>query len=131
MILGEKTHPLIEEDTPMTLSDIATAQLWETFRAGGGAELVRDAVRLVLQELIEAEATEVVGAARYGRSDARVTERNGHRPRPLATQASNHLRCSLKEPGSRRAKSDATHGPACGVEPLASLAWRSFRLMTC
>ena len=24
MILGEKTHPLIEEDTPMTLSDIAT-----------------------------------------------------------------------------------------------------------
>ena len=24
-------------------------------------------------------------------------------------KASNHLRCSLKEPGSRRAKSDATH----------------------
>ena len=32
----------------MTLSDTATAQLWETFRAGGGAELVRDAVRFVL-----------------------------------------------------------------------------------
>ena len=75
----------------MALSDIATAQLWETFRAGGGAELVRDAVRLVLQELIEAEATEVVGAARYERSDARVTERNGHRPRPLATQAGDAL----------------------------------------
>ena len=41
----------------MTLSDTDTAQLWETFRAGGGAELVRGAVRLVLQELIEAEAT--------------------------------------------------------------------------
>ena len=38
----------------MTLSDTDTAQLWETFRAGGGAELVRGAVRLVLQELIEA-----------------------------------------------------------------------------
>ena len=65
----------------MTLSDTDTAQLWETFRAGGGA------VRLVLQELIEAEATEAVGAGRYERSDARVNERNGHRPRLLATQA--------------------------------------------
>ena len=71
----------------MTLSDTDTAQLWETFRAGGGAELVRGAVRLVLQELIEAEATEAVSAGRYERSDARVNERNGHRPRLLATQA--------------------------------------------
>ena len=71
----------------MTLSDTDTAQLWETFRAGGGAELVRGAVRLVLQELIEAEVTEAVGAGRYERSDARVNERNGHRPRLLATQA--------------------------------------------
>ena len=71
----------------MTLSDIATAQLWESFRAGGGAGLVREAVELVLQELIEAEAAEAIGAGRYERTDARVTERNGHRPRLLATQA--------------------------------------------
>ena len=45
----------------MTLSDSATAQLWETFRASGGAELIRGSVRLVLQELIEAEA-----ASRWG-----------------------------------------------------------------
>ena len=49
--------------------------------------MVRGAVRLVLQELIEAEATEAIGAGRYERSDARVNERNGHRPRLLATQA--------------------------------------------
>ena len=30
-------------------------------------------------------------------------------------KASNHLRCSLKEPGSRRAKSDATHVPPLAV----------------
>ena len=78
----------------MTLSDTDTAQLWETFRAGGGAELVRGAVRLVLQELIEAEATEAIGAGRYERSDTRVNERNGHRPRLLATQAGDvELRC--------------------------------------
>ena len=71
----------------MTLSDTATAQLWETFRAGGGAGLIREAVELVLQELIEAEATEAIGAGRYERSEHRVTERNGHRGRLLATQA--------------------------------------------
>ena len=71
----------------MTLSDSATAQLWETFRAGGGAGLIREAVELVLQELIEAEAAEAIGAGRYERSDTRVTERNGHRSRLLATQA--------------------------------------------
>ena len=53
----------------------------------GGAELIRDAVRLVLQELIEAEAAEAIGAARYERSAGRTTERNGHRSRLLATQA--------------------------------------------
>ena len=71
----------------MTLSDSATAQLWETLRASGGAELIREAVELVLQELIEAEAAEVIGAGRHERSDTRVPERNGHRPRLLATQA--------------------------------------------
>ena len=71
----------------MTLSDSATEELWEAFRAGGGGELVRDAVRLVLQELIEAEATGAIGAGRYERTDARVTERNGHRARLLATRA--------------------------------------------
>ena len=99
MILGETNHRLIEEDTPMTLSDSATAQLWETFRAGGGAGLIREAVELVLQELIEAEAAEAIGAGRYERSERRVTERNGHRPRLLATQAGD---VELKIPKLRR-----------------------------
>ena len=71
----------------MALSDVATAQLMESFRAGGGAELVRDAVRLVFGELIEAEAARPVGAGRYERSESRTNERNGHRARLLATQA--------------------------------------------
>ena len=57
----------------MALSDTATAQILETFRAGGGADLIRDAVRFVLQELIEAEATEAIGAGRYERTQARAT----------------------------------------------------------
>ena len=31
----------------MALSDSATARLWETFRAGGGAGSIREAVELV------------------------------------------------------------------------------------
>jgi putative transposase len=42
---------------------------------------------MVLQELIEAEASERIGAARYERTASRSTERNGARERVLATQA--------------------------------------------
>ena len=56
MISGVESHALTQEDTPVILSDTATAQLWETFRSSGGASLIREAVDLELQELIEAEA---------------------------------------------------------------------------
>jgi transposase-like protein len=71
----------------MALSQSAVSELLDAFRAGEGVDLIRDAVRIVLQELIELEATEEIGAARYERSDTRVTDRNGSRPRLLATQA--------------------------------------------
>jgi transposase-like protein len=71
----------------MALSESALSELLDAFRAGDGVDLVRESVRLVLQELIEVEAAEVIGAGRYERSDERTTERNGHRPRLLATQA--------------------------------------------
>ena len=41
---------------------------WETLCAGGGAELIRDAVRPALRELIEAQAAGVTAARRYERS---------------------------------------------------------------
>ena len=58
----------------MALSESVLSELLDAFRAGEGVDLVRDAVRLVMQELIETEATERVGAARYERSDTRTTE---------------------------------------------------------
>ena len=71
----------------MTLSQSALSELLDAFRAGDGVDLIRESVRLVLQELIEAEAAEVIGAGRYERTGTRVTERNGSRPRLVATQA--------------------------------------------
>jgi putative transposase len=71
----------------MALDQSDCSALLAALKSSDGVDLVRDAVRLVLQELVEAEATEVIGAARYERSDARTTERNGHRQRTLSTKA--------------------------------------------
>src|SRR6478752_6723726 len=71
----------------MTVSQSALSELLEAFRAGDGADLVRDSVRVVLQELIELEATERIGAGKYERTEGRTTERNGGRPRLFSTRA--------------------------------------------
>jgi transposase-like protein len=54
---------------------------------GEAVDLIRESVRTVLQELIEAETAEAIGAARYERVDTRTNERNGSRPRTLSTKA--------------------------------------------
>ena len=71
----------------MALDESALPELLAALRAGDGVDLIRDAVRMVFQELIELEATGVIGAGRYERTEGRTNERNGHRPRTLATQA--------------------------------------------
>ena len=48
----------------MALSQSAVSELLEAFRTGGGVDLIRESVRMVRQELIEAEATELIGAGR-------------------------------------------------------------------
>ena len=70
----------------MALPQSAVSELLEAFRAGDGVDLVRESVRIVMQELIEAEASERIGAARYERTEDRVTERNGSRERLLSTK---------------------------------------------
>jgi len=71
----------------MALPQSAVSELLEAFRAGDGVDLVRESVQLVLQELIEAEATEKIGAGRYERTPERITDRNGSRDRALTTKA--------------------------------------------
>jgi transposase-like protein len=87
VILGVFKPERTEGDQPMALDQSVCSELLAALRTGEGVDLVRDAVRLVLQELIETEASSVIGAGRYERSDSRSTERNGHRPRVLSTKA--------------------------------------------
>lgn len=64
------------------LSDLADA-----LRSADGFDLVREAVRMVMQQLVEAELSAAIGAEPYERSTTRSNERNGHRPRLVSTKA--------------------------------------------
>jgi putative transposase len=56
-------------------------------RAGETTETVRASLEWVLQQLIETEATAVIGAAPHERTETRVTQRNGHLPKLVTTAA--------------------------------------------
>jgi putative transposase len=71
----------------MALSQSALSELLDAMRAGGSLDVMREAMTLVLQELIEAEAAQAIGAGRYERTDERTTHRNGSRTRLLSTKA--------------------------------------------
>ncbi len=71
----------------MALDQSVLSELLDAFRTGEGLDLVREAVTLVAQELIESELTAHIGAERYQRTESRTTERNGHRARVLSTKA--------------------------------------------
>lgn len=71
----------------MALSQSVASELLEAFRAGEGVDLIRESVRLVMQDLIEVDVAEQIGAGRYERTDTRTTERNGSRPKLISTQA--------------------------------------------
>jgi putative transposase len=70
----------------MALSQSALFELLDAIRAGGSGDVLREAMTLVLQELIELEASQAIGAGRYERTDERTTHRNGSRARVLSTK---------------------------------------------
>ena len=72
----------------MTHHDFDPSELLDGLRERPDLDLVRQMVGFLYQALIEAEATEVIGAEPHERSGTRTTRRNGHRPRTLSTKAS-------------------------------------------
>ena len=72
----------------MALDKSAIADLLDALRAGGDLDIIGEGLAVVLQALIDAEATEVIGADRYQRTTSRTTHRNGSArgccpPRPV------------------------------------------------
>jgi putative transposase len=87
VIFGVKHNQHIEGRHPMTLVQSDLTELLEAVRSGGDLDVIRSAVSFVLQALIEAEATEHIGAGRFERTDKRITQRNGSRERLVSTKA--------------------------------------------
>src|SRR5438034_11026876 len=50
------------------------------------ADVLREAVRVMLREVMEAEVSAMAGADRYARCDERVAQRNGYRERGWDTR---------------------------------------------
>jgi transposase-like protein len=71
----------------VAITDTDLNELLTAIRAGGDIDVVRQGVALMLQALIDAEATARIGADRFERTDSRTTQRNGTRDRLLSTKA--------------------------------------------
>ena len=71
----------------MTLTDHDLSELLAAVQAGEMTDTVRLSLAWVLQQLIEAELTATIGAAPGQRSEGRLAQRNGHRPKLLTTAA--------------------------------------------
>ena len=69
----------------MDLEESVLSELLTAIRAGEGTDLIRELAQWGLQQLINAEATAVIGAEPWERTPARTAERNGTRPRTLST----------------------------------------------
>src|SRR5262245_47576139 len=52
-----------------------------------GVDFLRESLRWVVQQLMEAEVSELIGAAHGERSEERLTHRNGYRQRVWQTRA--------------------------------------------
>jgi putative transposase len=71
----------------MAFDQFDLSELLDAVRAGDNIDLIRDSVEMVLQALIDAEATAFIGAEPHERTTSRTNQRNGTRPRLLATKA--------------------------------------------
>jgi putative transposase len=84
-VFPAKVHT--KESATMALDKSAIADLLDALRAGGDLDIIGEGLAVVLQALIDAEATEVIGADRYQRTASRTTHRNGSPARLLSTKA--------------------------------------------
>src|SRR6478736_10046154 len=66
----------------MTIEEVVRQVLREEH-----GDVIRESVRAVAQELMEAEVSELIGAAHGERTEDRATHRNGYRPRRWDTRA--------------------------------------------
>src|SRR5919199_852910 len=93
---------------------------------GVDPDFLRDGLRLLAQELMEAEVSQLVGAELHERSETRTTHRNGYRS---GSGTPGWAAWSWRSPSCARAPTS----PACWNPAGATSGryWRWFRKPTC
>ena len=69
----------------MALDQGALLALVASMKNAGGEELIRRLLATMLQELVDAEATAVIGAALHEGTEIRLSQRNGARDNTVTT----------------------------------------------
>ena len=69
----------------MTLNQSALLELTEAMRTADDGKLMRTLLHTILQALVDAEATEHIGAGMHEQNDTRNTQRNGTRTKVVST----------------------------------------------
>src|SRR5215218_482892 len=71
----------------VALDQSALLEVLDALKVAHVDDRIRQAAQTIYQALIEAELTAVIGAGPHERTPERSAQRNGHRPRVLATTA--------------------------------------------
>jgi putative transposase len=71
----------------MALSQSALLEVLDALKASDSSDVIRTALQVILQQLIDAEAAAFIGAEPHERTDARVAQRNGTRSKTITTAA--------------------------------------------
>ena len=108
----------------MALNESAMSELLDALRAGGDLDVVREALGLVLQALIEAEATQQIGAGRYERSEQRTTHRNGSAPAAAVHQGRRCRAAASPSCGRARSSRRCWSRAAASTGPCWRWSWR-------
>ena len=69
----------------MALDQAALLEPLDTMKSTDASELMRGLLATMLQELVDAEATSVIGAGPHERTETRTTQRNGGRDKVVTT----------------------------------------------
>lgn len=71
----------------MALSQSALLEVLDALKASDSTDVIRQALQVMLQQLIDAEATAFIGAEPHERTEERTTQRNGTRSKTITTTA--------------------------------------------
>ena len=97
----------------MALDQSALVEVLGALTVAEVDDRIRQAAQTIYQALIEAELTNVIGAGPHQRPPERSAQRNGHRPRLLATTAGD---LELRIPKLRAGR--ASQKPDCGCAAI-------------